>query len=244
MPAGRPCRVITISSSAASRRYFDRSSLTSASATFLGLAWVGRPFRVEPSLRFGFCDDREDLDFGLCNVIEHPDVIDAQAVLRLPQASETLDSAPAVLRLVCEMQLESPLDSRANRTGKAFSAAAAAGARTTSTPLWLHSSQNRNSSSRLPVRRSPTSAFTSDGSRSHQPPSGATRVSSRRTRSRRSWRHPPVDGHRNPVNRDDSRKLVTRADLDVEDAAIQEQKRERAVRTSRRASSRRCRRPP
>src|SRR6187401_309364 len=97
IPAGRPCRVMTISSSAASRRYLDRSSFTSASATSFGpLRWGA--FFVEPRLGFGLRDDREDLDFRLCNVIEHPDVAHAQSVLRLAETAESLDPTLADLR--------------------------------------------------------------------------------------------------------------------------------------------------
>lgn len=74
---------MTISSSAASRRYFEKSSFTSASATALGTAFA-RALLVEPSLRLFFRDDGEDLDLRFSNVIKHPDVVDAQSVLRLP----------------------------------------------------------------------------------------------------------------------------------------------------------------
>src|SRR2546422_3301372 len=71
-PAGRACRVITISSSTASRRYLERSSFTSARATSLDfLVWS--PLLVEPRLGVGLRDNREDLDLRFCNVIEHPD---------------------------------------------------------------------------------------------------------------------------------------------------------------------------
>jgi hypothetical protein len=121
IPAGRPCRVITISSSAASRRYFDRSSFTSASATSRGLVRLWRPFCVEPGLRFCLGDDREDLDFRFCNVIEHPDITDVQAVLRLAESSKALDSTLAELcRLVCQMHVKSPLYASADRHRQAF----------------------------------------------------------------------------------------------------------------------------
>src|SRR5688572_20313296 len=97
MPAGRPCRVMTISSSTASRRYLERSSFTSASATSRALfAW--RALFVKPRLRFGFRDDREDFDLRFCNVIEHSNVAHTQAILRLAQAPESLDPALADLR--------------------------------------------------------------------------------------------------------------------------------------------------
>jgi hypothetical protein len=92
-PAGRPCRVITISSDAARRKYLDRSSLTFANATV-----VERARFVEPLLRFGLRDDGEDFDRTLGNVIEHPNVIHAQTVLGLTEAPEPLDAASTGLR--------------------------------------------------------------------------------------------------------------------------------------------------
>ena len=59
---GRDARSLN-SSLAASLRCFDKSSLTSASATSLGAVRAWRAFRVEPRLRFSLGDDREDLDF-------------------------------------------------------------------------------------------------------------------------------------------------------------------------------------
>ena len=97
IPAGRPCRVIRISSSTASRRYLERSSFTSASATSRAL-FDWRALFVEPRLRFGLRDDREDLDLRFCNVIEHSNVAHAQAVLRLAQALESLDPTLADFR--------------------------------------------------------------------------------------------------------------------------------------------------
>src|SRR6266478_1131899 len=96
MPAGRPCRVITISSPTASRKYLDKSSFTSARATSrVTLRWC--PLFVEPRLGFGLRDDREDLDLRFCNVIEHPDVAYSQAVLRLAQTPESLNATLADL---------------------------------------------------------------------------------------------------------------------------------------------------
>src|SRR5437773_12368479 len=92
-PAGRPCRVMTISSSAASRRYFDRSSLTLASATAL----MRRAFLIEPALSLLVVDDREDFDCALGNVIKHPDLVDSKPVLWLTQAAQPLDAALARL---------------------------------------------------------------------------------------------------------------------------------------------------
>jgi hypothetical protein len=102
--------VITISSLAASRKYLERSSFTSASATSLTpLRW--RALFVEPRLHFGLRDDREDLDLRLCNVIEHPDVANSQAILRLAQTPESLDPTPADLhRFVCQMNVKRLLD--------------------------------------------------------------------------------------------------------------------------------------
>lgn len=113
-PAGRPWRVITISSSTANRRYFERSSFTAARATSLGSFRAWRPLLVEPRLRFGFRDDSEDLDFRFCNVIEHPDIAHAQTVLRLAQAPETFDSTLADFRrLVGQMDFKGFLHARA-----------------------------------------------------------------------------------------------------------------------------------
>src|SRR5947209_2319215 len=92
-PAGRPCRVMTISSVAASRKYLDRSSLTLARATALS----GLAFLIEPGLRFAFFDDRKDLDRSLGNVIEHPNVADSKAILRLRQPPKPLDATLAGL---------------------------------------------------------------------------------------------------------------------------------------------------
>lgn len=71
-PAGRPCRVITISPVAASRRYRERSSFTFATAT----AFIGRAFLLEPRPGLGLRDDREDFDGSFRDVIEHPDLVD------------------------------------------------------------------------------------------------------------------------------------------------------------------------
>src|SRR5216683_4248090 len=66
MPAGFPCRVMTISSDSARCRKRDRSSLTSASATWR----IGRSVFSEPARRLGFRDDCEDLDGFVRDVIE------------------------------------------------------------------------------------------------------------------------------------------------------------------------------
>ena len=73
-------------------------------------------FFVEPRLGFGLRDDREDLDFRLCNVIEHPDVANAQSVLRLAETAESLDPILADLcRVVRQMRLKRLRDARTNR---------------------------------------------------------------------------------------------------------------------------------
>ena len=102
-PAGRPWRVITISSCAARRRYFERSSFTSANAT----AWPWCAVVREPSLRLACGDDGKDLDRRFCNVIEHPDVTDAQSVLRLAKPAQTLNATLTDLRwLVSEVTVD------------------------------------------------------------------------------------------------------------------------------------------
>ncbi|MGH9330056.1 MAG: hypothetical protein ACRD09_06410, partial [Vicinamibacterales bacterium] len=104
---------MTISLSTARRKYFERSSLTSARGTTLVAGLGGRALRIEPALRLGFRDDREDLDLRFCNVIEHPDVANPQAILRLAQTSESLDSALADLRrLVRQVQGKRLRDAR------------------------------------------------------------------------------------------------------------------------------------
>lgn len=116
MPAGRPWRVMTISSWTANRRYFDRSSLICARATALGRVRGWRPLLVEPCLSVGFRDDGEDLDLRFCNVIKHPDVAHSEPVLGLAQTPESLESALADFgRFVREMQFEGRPDAGANR---------------------------------------------------------------------------------------------------------------------------------
>jgi hypothetical protein len=103
-PAARPCRVIKISPSVASLRYFDRSSLTLARATALG----GRALPLEPGLRFGFGDDDEDLDRCFRNVIKHPDVANPKAILWPAQPAEPFHATLAdFCRLVPEVAFES-----------------------------------------------------------------------------------------------------------------------------------------
>jgi hypothetical protein len=70
-------------------------------------------------LRFGFGDDREDLDFRFCNVIKHPDVAYSETVLGLAQAPESFDSALADFgRLVLQVPLERLFDTGSNGHGQ------------------------------------------------------------------------------------------------------------------------------
>jgi hypothetical protein len=120
---------MTISSSTASRRYLDRLSFTSARATSFA-ALCRRAFFVEPRLRFGLRDNREDLDLRFSNVIEHPDVANPQTVLRLTQAPESLDPTLADLRrLVRQMHVKRLRDAISDRHRQILSAVAAASAR-------------------------------------------------------------------------------------------------------------------
>src|SRR5216110_352354 len=110
---------MTISSATASRRYLEKSSLIFATGTaFVGfLDWRAPLF--EPFLRFGFRDDRKDLDLCFCNVIKHPDVAHAQAILRLAQPTKSLDSTLADLPgLMRQMLFERLGDARANGNRK------------------------------------------------------------------------------------------------------------------------------
>src|SRR6058998_1717065 len=99
-PAGFPCRVMRISSDSARRRNRDRSSFTSARATWR----IGRRVLGEPARGVGLRDDREDFDSFTRDVIEHPHFPNPQAILRLTQAPKALDSALADPgRLVSQM---------------------------------------------------------------------------------------------------------------------------------------------
>jgi len=114
-PAGRPWRVMTISSWAASRRYFERSSLTLARATAL----IGGAFLVEPGLHLLLFDDREDFDCGRGDVIEHPYVVDPKAILRLAQAPKPFDPDLACFRrLESEVTLKGIPDLTADTRGQ------------------------------------------------------------------------------------------------------------------------------
>ena len=120
-PAGRPWRVITISSSAANRKNLDRSSFTSARATSLGWAVDRRPFFVEPRLGLGFRDDREDFNLRFCNIIKHSNIIDAEPILRLAQPAKALDAALAHLHgFVPQVPFESVFHSCADRRRQAL----------------------------------------------------------------------------------------------------------------------------
>src|SRR5438552_18674112 len=103
-PAGFPCLVMTISSDSARRRNRERSSFTSASATWR----IGRAVRREPPLRFGLGDDRNDFDRFGCDVIENSHLPNPKAILRLPKTSQSLDPALAHAgRLVPQVPFES-----------------------------------------------------------------------------------------------------------------------------------------
>ena len=103
IPAGRPCRVMTMSSVAANRGYFERSPLALTSATTL----IGRSFPLEPGLRLGLPNDRKDFDGRFRNVIEYPYVIDSEPILWSAQATQPLDTAPAdLLRFMSQVALE------------------------------------------------------------------------------------------------------------------------------------------
>src|SRR5918994_6700057 len=91
MPAGLPCLVMRISSDSASRRKRERSSLTSASATWR----IRRAVFDEPGRRFSFRDDREDFDGFRRDVIENADLPNPEPILRLAQATQALDAALA-----------------------------------------------------------------------------------------------------------------------------------------------------
>ena len=61
----------------------------------------------------GLRDDGEDVDFCFCDVIEHPNLIHPQTILRPLKASKTLDPAPAHLgRFVAQVDLEGIPDLR------------------------------------------------------------------------------------------------------------------------------------
>ena len=61
---------------------------------------------VEPRLRLGFRDDREDVDFRVGDVIEHPYFTYPKSILRLVEPLQPLDPALAELgRLESKVQL-------------------------------------------------------------------------------------------------------------------------------------------
>lgn len=49
----------------------------------------------KPLCRFGFRDDREDLDGFARDIVEHPHFPDPEAILRLAQATQAFDPALA-----------------------------------------------------------------------------------------------------------------------------------------------------
>lgn len=71
--------------------------MTSASANDRGIV-CERALLVEPCLRLGFRDDREDLDLRFSNVIEHPDVIPTQSILRLRETPVCPDTGGGPVR--------------------------------------------------------------------------------------------------------------------------------------------------
>src|SRR5213078_1326727 len=93
-----------ISWDSANRRNLERSSLTSARATWR----TGRRVLGKPARRFSFRDDREDLDSFARDVIEHSHFPHPEAILRLGQAPQTFDPALANPgRLVSQVPFES-----------------------------------------------------------------------------------------------------------------------------------------
>ena len=63
-------------------------------------------YLFEPCIRISFRDDRQDLDRVAFDVVEDPQVIDAQPILRMGQLPKTLDSALADFgRLVPQVDL-------------------------------------------------------------------------------------------------------------------------------------------
>jgi hypothetical protein len=77
--------------------------LTSAIDTLVALSAFG----LEPRGRFGFVEDREDLDPVFFDVIEHPHLSDSEPVLGTSEAAKTLDTAAAeFLRLMAQMALD------------------------------------------------------------------------------------------------------------------------------------------
>ena len=77
----------------------------------MATARTGPALFVEPTLRLGFLDDREDLDRCFRNVIEHPDVADSQSELGQAQPPQPFDAALADLRrLVSQVPLDGVLD--------------------------------------------------------------------------------------------------------------------------------------
>ena len=69
----------------------------------------------EPGCRFDFRDDGEDFDGLFGDVIEHPDLINPEAILRPIKPAESLDATLAQPpRLVPQVQLDGVPDPDAN----------------------------------------------------------------------------------------------------------------------------------
>src|SRR5690349_7462402 len=94
---------MTISSSSAMRRYLDRSSFTSLSAT----VFIHLPFRLKPLSRSNLRHDGKYLYHASRNIVEDTDIADPQPVLRSRHAAKALDPALALARrLVAEPLLQ------------------------------------------------------------------------------------------------------------------------------------------
>ena len=89
--------------------------MTFARATRRG--W-GSLFR-EPGLGLLLRDDGKDFDCRLRDVIENPDLVNPEPILRPIKASQALDPAPAQLgRLVAQVQLDGVPDPRLRVSSK------------------------------------------------------------------------------------------------------------------------------
>jgi len=100
---GFPWRVMTISCASAYRRKPDRSSLTSDRGT--SFTPDLRIVRAMTRLRFGhYC---QNLDGRTGHIVENPDIVYPQPILRTEQSSRSLDATAArSLGLVPQMRLE------------------------------------------------------------------------------------------------------------------------------------------
>jgi hypothetical protein len=100
---------------AASLRYREKSSFTFARAIRRGRSTLLR----EPTLGLALRDDREDFDVCLCNVIEHPDLVCPEPVLRPPQATQPLDAATTELGgLMAQVLLDGAPHTRSDVSAK------------------------------------------------------------------------------------------------------------------------------